>query len=57
MRNEFDKCYYCKLYGDFEGCEWGCDNKEGFEPDHNKIIEKAKEKGISVTDVISLINL
>lgn len=57
MKNEFNKCYYCKNYDEFEGCECICDNKEDFEPDHNRIIEKAKEKEISVTDVISLINL
>lgn len=57
MTNEFDKCLFCKHYDNFDGCEWGCNNKEDFEPNHNKIIEKAKEKDISATDVISLINL
>ena len=57
MKNEFDKCYFCKSYDDYEGCEWGCNNKEGFSPDHNRIIKKAKEKNISVQDVIALINL
>ena len=57
MKNEFDKCYFCKSYDDYEGWEWGCNNKEGFSPDHNRIIKKAKEKNISVQDVIALINL
>lgn len=59
MKDEFDKCLFCKHYDSFEGCEWdwGCNHKEDFKPDHNKIIEKAKEKEISVADVISLINL
>ena len=57
MRNEFNKCYFCKSYDDYDGCEWECNNKEDFSPDHNRIIEKAKEKDISVQDVIALINL
>lgn len=57
MRNEFDKCYFCRCYDEFEDCEYGCDNKAGFEPDHDKIINKAKEKNISVADVIALMNL
>lgn len=44
MRNEFDKCYFCKSYDEYEGCEYGCDNKESFSPDHNRIIKKAKKK-------------
>lgn len=57
MRNEFDKCYFCKSYDEYEGCEWGCTNKEGFSPDHDRIIKKAKEKNISVQDVIALMKL
>ena len=57
MRNEFDKCYFCKNYDEDEGCEYGCENKKGFEPNHDKIIKKAKEKDISVADVIALINI
>jgi len=40
--NELNKCYFCRSYDEFEGCEWGCDNKEGFEPDHDKIIKRQK---------------
>lgn len=57
MRKEFDKCYFCKYYDTYEGCEWGCDNKTGFEPDNDRIIVKAKEKNISVADVIALMNM
>ena len=35
----------------------GCDNKKGFEPNHDRIIAKAKEKGISVADVIALMDV
>lgn len=57
MRSEYDKCYFCKCYDEYEGCEYGCDNKKGFKPNHDKIIKKAKEKNISVADVIALINI
>ena len=40
--NEYDKCYFCKSYDEYEGCEYGCENKTGFEPDHDRIIAKAK---------------
>ena len=57
MRNEYDKCYFCKNYDEYEGCEWGCEDKKGFKPNHDRIIAKAKEKNISVADVIALINM
>lgn len=57
MSNEFRKCNFCSYYDEYEGCEWGCNNHEGFEPDNDRIITKAKEKGISVADVIALINI
>ena len=44
MRDEYDKCYFCKSYDEYEGCEYGCENKTGFEPNHDRIIAKAKEK-------------
>ena len=50
MRNEFDKCYFCKSYDEYEGCVDGCSN-------HDRIIKKAKEKNISVQDVIALMKL
>ena len=42
MKNEYDKCYFCKSYDEYEGCEWGCENKKGFDPSHDRIIAKAK---------------
>lgn len=55
--DEFNKCNFCKWYDSYEGCEWGCDNHESFEPVKDRLIEKAKEKGISISDLIALINL
>lgn len=57
MRNEYDKCYFCKNYDEYEGCEWCCEDKKGFEPNYDRIIAKAKEKDISVVDIITLINM
>ena len=57
MRNEYDKCYFCKSYDEYEGCAYGCGNNTGFEPDHDRIIAKAKEKDISVADVIALMDV
>lgn len=56
-RNEFDKCFFCKYYDEYEGCVDGCSNHESFSPDHNRIIKKAKEENVSVQDVIALMNL
>ena len=58
MKDDFDKCIFCRRYDSFEGCRaFMCNNKDGFEPNTNKIIERAKECGISVSDVIALANL
>lgn len=57
MMDEYCKCRFCKSYDEYEGCEWGCDNFESYEPNKNRLIEKAKEKEISVVDLIALINL
>ena len=40
--NEYDKCYFCKSYDEYECCEYGCENKTGFEPYQDRIIAKAK---------------
>lgn len=42
MRNEFDKCCFCKSYDEYEGCEWRCNNKEGFSPEYNGSVVKTK---------------
>ena len=58
MMDEYDKCRFCKSYDDYEGCTDGwCENKDSYKPNKNRIIEKAKETGLSVTDVISLIEI
>lgn len=55
---EFCKCNFCTSYDIYEGCMWGCgENGDGFIPNTERIIEKAKEKGISVSDVLALIEL
>ena len=54
---EYDKCNFCKWYDIYEGCEQPCSNKDCFEANTNKIIAKANEDGITVADVIALINL
>ena len=56
--NEYDKCSFCKYYDTYEGCTSDyCDFDIFFIVDKEKIIAKAKEEGISVADVIALINL
>ena len=57
--DEFDKCRFCKHYDNFDGCVYvcGCIDCDSYEPNKNRIIEKAKEKRMSVADVIALINL
>lgn len=60
MLDEYDKCRFCKKYDSFDGCtDYFCGSaiKEYFEPNRESIIEKAKEKGISVADLIALINM
>ena len=57
-QNEFSKCNFCREYYDeFDTCKWRCLNHKNFEPNNDKIIQKAKVKGMSVTDVVTLINL
>jgi len=58
MMDEFDKCRFCRSYDNFDGCaDDYCVSKEHFEPHKERIIEKAKEMNVSVSDVIALINL
>ena len=60
MLDEYDKCRFCKKYDYFDGCtDYFCASatKEYFEPNRERIIEKAKENGISVVDLIALINM
>ena len=56
--DEYSKCRFCRSYDDYDGCtEWFCSDKNYYRPDKNRIIAKAKEEGISVADVIALINM
>lgn len=58
MFDEYNKCRYCKHYDSFDGCEnMLCENKSEYLPDKNRIIKKAKEKGITVSDLICLIDM
>lgn len=57
MYNEFNKCNFCRSYDEYEGCEYGCNDKKDFKPNYDRIIKKAKEKNISVQDVVALMNL
>ena len=59
MLDEFDKCRFCKWYDDYEGCDNGfcCPAEhDDFKIDIGRVVEKAKEMNMSVTDVVTLIN-
>lgn len=51
--NEWCKCNFC-TNPCWDSCDW-CSNYSAYKPDANDIVEKAKEKGMSVKDVIALI--
>ncbi|WP_099467820.1 hypothetical protein [Konateibacter massiliensis] len=56
--NEFNKCNFCRAFDEYEGCRsYHCNNKLDFVAVPDKLIEKAKEKAISVTDVIALLEI
>ena len=58
MLDEYSKCKFCLYYDGFDGCNnWFCENKNDYKPNKNRIVEKAKEKGVSVVDLIALINM
>lgn len=58
MLNEYSKCRFCRSYDEYEGCtNWFCSNKDDYEVSKSRIIEKAKEEGISVADAIALIEM
>ena len=57
---EFDKCRFCAKYDDYDGCtdDFCCSvTRDYFIAHKDRIIEKAKEKKISVSDVVALMNL
>ena len=56
--NEFDKCNFCESYGEIYENE--CTNPccwchSSYRVDANKVLKKAEELEISVTDVLNLI--
>lgn len=55
--NEFEKCKFCTHYDSFEGCKYSCNNHEDFKPNNDRIIIKAKERGLSVADVVAIITI
>lgn len=55
MDSEWNKCNFCKNYDSFEGCQdWTCDGFSYFEVAQDKVIEMAKQKEISCSDVLAL---
>ena len=59
MLDEFDKCRFCKWYDDYEGCTnvFCCpDDRNDFKMNVERVVEKAKEMNMSVTDVVTLMN-
>ena len=55
--NQFSKCKYCKHYDMINGCYYGCNNHEDYQPDPYRVLDKARELNISVVDLIALIDL
>lgn len=53
-RPEFDRCNFCKDRYSDDICDW-CTYHQRFRPDPELVIEKAKERELSVSDVIALI--
>ena len=55
--NEFDKCRFCLSYDEEAGgcTDISCWSRYHYRIDVDKIINKSREKGISVTDVLNLI--
>lgn len=58
MMDEYDKCRFCKSYDDYDGCQnWYCERKGDYKPNKQKIIEKSRETGLSVADIVALIEM
>lgn len=56
MMDEYDKCRFCKYWDNYEGSlNCYCFDKDGFKPNKQKIIEKAQETGLRISDVVALI--
>lgn len=57
MMDEFCKCRFCKSYDSYEGCLDICYDHENYRPCKHRLMEAAKEKGISIADLVVLINM
>ena len=58
MMDDWCKCRFCWHYDKYDGClNIGCYRYNEYRPDRDAIIEKANETGMSVADIIALINL
>ena len=57
MLSEWNKCNFCKYNVENKCTSYYCIAHRSYRANKNKIILKAKELNMSVTDVIALINL
>lgn len=58
MIDDWSKCRFCKYYDNYSGCwNMGCYEMDKYKPNRDKIVEKAKDTGMSVADIVALINL
>lgn len=58
MMEEYDKCNFCKHYDNYDGCQnWYCEGKKDFTPNKQKIIEKSQHTGLSIADIVALIEM
>ena len=56
--DDWCKCRFCFWYDNYIGCtNIGCCQYDQFKPNRDVITEKAKETGMSVADIVLLINL
>lgn len=57
LNDEYCACHFCHFYTLTENCTEICWGYMNFSPDKIRIVEKAKEKGISVVDVLALMKM
>ena len=58
MMDEYNKCYFCKCYDEYEGCRaLFCEDKKSFIPNKQKIIEKSQDTGLTIVDIVALIEM
>ncbi len=56
MLSEYCKCRFCKWYADTD-CDTICWKWQAYVCDTGKVVQKAKEQGITVEDVLALIEI